>query len=1237
MRDLCLPAILTLSLVRTASADLDLSKLPPAAERPVEFTRDIQPIFAESCYGCHGPEKQKGGLRLDVKAEALRGGDNHAPAIKPGKSAESPLIHFVAGLVPDVVMPQKGDRLTAEQIGLLRAWIDQGASWPDAASTPHATRHRPHWSLKPVIRPPLPPISNLKSQISNPIDAFILAKLADKNLTQSPPADRRTLIRRLYVDLIGLPPTPEEVEQFVNDRRRDAYDQLVERLLNSPHYGERWARHWLDVVRYAETHGFEMNQPRPNAWPYRDYVIRAFNEDKPYDRFILEQLAGDVLGVDEATGFLVAGPWDQVKSPDVVLTANQRADELHDIINTTGTTFLGLTLGCARCHEHKFDPIPQREYYGFKAIFEGVQHGERALKPADFDERTKRVETLKRQLQPIEARLDDFEPLAYPARTRLLDDDTPGGSDVNAPSVTQLVPRLGLEPHKPGSARGQASDPGDALRLPNLGLNYSYWSKVANQDVFTWNAKLAGRYRVWLSWGCGWRTHAEDARYLLDLDGNLETRDDQREIARVDQRKFADGTGDMPGEPLWSAFYDAGVHDLRPESKVVLRGGATEAFVTADLLLFQEALPTTRTASTPSVRSPVSRGKNVERFTPVEAKFLRFTITETTDAEPCMDELEVFAAAESANGAGQPAASARNVALAATGTKATASGTYPNSELHRLEHLNDGRYGNERSWISDTPGKGWVQLEFPQPERIERVVWSRDRSPEPRYSDRVATKYQVEVSLDGQQWQVVASAADRLGRDNRAKVTAVKTVGGLGAQAAAEVAALLQQRQRLEAEIKALSAVSRVYAGDFKPPEPTHRFHRGDPMQKREPVEPGALGVIPVRFELQSRVGFQPAQPPDETRSLVAGEGAGWKPALLSEDQQRRLALARWIADPTNPLTARVMVNRIWQYHFGEGLVSTPSDFGANGARPTHPELLDWLAAEFMDHGWSVKHLHRLIVTSATYRQSAEVKSLNRYMVESGKRASRNADSRFNGSTVQRFNASSTHEARSRGRESAPPSRDQVAPTHVGGYPRGFVASMRGAEAAAAPHTIDANNRLLWRFPARRLEAEALRDAILAVSGNLDRRMGGPGWSPFEPNENYVRVYNPKQQFGPADWRRMVYATAVRQRPDGVFGVFDCPDGGQIAPKRNRSTTPLQALNLLNSGFIVQQARIFAERLEREAGADSAAQVHRAFALAFQREPEPAESSAALDLVRRDGLPALCRALFNANEFVFLF
>ena len=401
-------------------------------------------------------------------------------------------------------------------------------------------------------------------------------------------------------------------------REARAYEMLVDKYLASPHYGERWARHWLDVVRFAESDGFEMNQPRPNAWPYRDYVIRALNEDRPYDRFVAEQLAGDALGVDEATGFLVGGPVDRVKSPDITLTLQQRADELNDILSTTSSAFLGLTVGCARCHNHKFDPISQVDYYAMKAVFAGVQHGDRPLRVKDTEE-------LRRRLAAIDIELSQHEPLARLGSTLLL--------DVNA--AAQLVPRGGVEAYQAGTGRGQHDDPGDVDRLPTLGRGYSYWSKAAGRDVLAWEPKVRGRYRIWLSWGSGHKAHATDARYLLD----------NTEIVRVDQRRFADGTGDVPNQSAWSGFLDAGIHELTVQSRIVLRGGGSDDAVTADVLVLQ-AVPAEEKgkAAQPWLRAAVNRLKNVERFAPVEAKYVRMSILETTQLEPCIDELEVFTA-----------------------------------------------------------------------------------------------------------------------------------------------------------------------------------------------------------------------------------------------------------------------------------------------------------------------------------------------------------------------------------------------------------------------------------------------------------------------------------------------------------------------------------------------------------------------------------------------------------------
>jgi mono/diheme cytochrome c family protein len=954
----CFYSVISVVFLAGVSGGTENSEVPPAAKRDVDFVKDIRPIFKDHCIKCHGPNKQRGDFRLDEKAAALKGGENFAPAIIPGKGDESPLVRFAAGVVDGMEMPPEGEkRLSKDQIGLLRAWIDQGAKWPDDA--PKQNPPAEHWSFQKLTRPLVPTASDAnQGWTRNPIDPFIAAKLHDLSagvsqpdspgLAPSPEADRLTLIRRAYLDLIGLPVPIQDVQGFVDDSRPDAYERLIDRLLASPHFGERWARHWLDVVKFAESDGFETNQPRPNAWPYRDYVIRSFNEDKPFDRFLFEQIAGDSVGVDEATGFLVAGAWDRVKSPDPGLTAQQRADELHDMVSTTGSALMGLTVGCARCHNHKFDPVSQADYYAMKAVFAGVQHGERPLKPADANQRTWNLDTLRARLNVIDDELTRFEPLA------------------------------------------------------NVG-----------------------------------------------------------------------GTGAVARH-----------------------------------------------------RSSVSRRINVERFLPIRAKFVRFFIEATTGSEPCIDELEVFETTTN------PDTKPRNVARSNLGTIATSSSNLPGFEIHQLPYVNDGRYGNSASWISNEPGRGWVMLEFAESVEIDRILWSRDRPESGQFQDRIPTKYRIEAGMTIDSLKVVASSDDRIPLDGTS--IAPPDFSWLNPDDRVVATRLATERQLLRQRLQAMSSEQMVYAGRFATPEPTFRLHRGDPMQRREPALPGGLSDF----------------------------GGNWKLDETTPDSDRRTALANWIISSEHPLTTRVIANRLWQHHFGQGIVATPSDFGRNGVPPSHPELLNWLAAE-IDLNSSLKRIHRSIITSATYRQSSQARDIG--MAQ------------------------------------------------------------------------DAASRLLWRYPPRRLEAESIRDSILVVAGNLDDRMYGAGFDLFEPNTNYVKVYNSKREFGPAEWRRMVYQAKPRMQLDEIFGQFDCPDAGQITPRRTSSITSLQALNLLNSRFIIQQSARFASRLRDEAGDHPSPQMQRAFELAFQRKPAEDELAAAIALVQSHGLEAACRALLNANEFLFVF
>lgn len=890
-------------------------------QETVEFDRDVLPVLQEHCIACHGPDEANSMLRLDSMVHGLKGGNSGEKAIDPGNSGGSYLIELITHDDPDRRMPPESDPLPRASIEVLRRWIDDADQWKSAQQE-LANETPDHWSFQPLARPSVPDVGQPQA-----IDAFVVHRLWQSNLTLSQRADRRKLIRRLYLVMQGLPPTPEQVTAFIEDDRSDAWLRLVDQVLESPRYGERWGQHWMDLARFGETTGFETNRERPNAWPYRDWVIDAFNTDKPYDQFIIEQLAGDAVGAPVGTGFLVAGPNDIVKGRNPELAKTQRQDELADMINTASTAFLGLTVGCARCHNHKFDPVTQTDYYAMVAVFSGVNHGTRTL------------------------------PL---------------------PPNTQ--------------------------------------SRIAELSA-------------------------------------------QIDVLSRRLRKF------VPSE-------------------------------------------------NPQLREAVTATRNVESFEPTESRFVRFTIDATNRSQPCIDELEVFSGG-------------RNVALASSGAKPVSSGDFVHP-LHRLSHINDGQFGNAKSWISSVVKGGWVQIEFAKNEIIDQIVWQRDR--EGRYSDRLAVEYRIESSVDGESWTLLAGSTDR----NPYKGSSEPQFDFSSfpedeAAAGQRWLSELEAKQNLRTQ---LQQSSNVYVGTFAQPGPTHRLYRGEQGSPREQVPPAGIASL-----------------------------SGPKLAEESPEQQRRLVLAKWIANATNPLTARVIVNRLWQFHFGTGIVDTPSDFGRNGSRPTHPQLLDWLATELIRSGWSLKHLQRTILLSATWQQ----------------------DSR----------------------------------------PR--------PEALA----IDADSRQLWRFPPRRLEAEAVRDSILAVSGKLDLTMGGPGFSAFEVQMENVRHYFPKKSYGPGDWRRMVYMTKVRQERDSVFGVFDCPDNSQVTPQRGRSTTPLQALNLLNSAFVNQQAEMLVARLESER-TEPAAKITRAYELCFGRPPTSAETSAASDFIVRTNWNQFARAMLNANEFVFI-
>ncbi len=964
--------------------------LAGTADDAVDFARDVAPIFESRCLRCHKPGNTKGDLSLATFDDLA---DNEF--VVAGKPDESYLLEMVmpAGDKPPA-MPKEGQPLSEQQVAVIRRWIADGATWPNQiVLRERAKADASWWSLQPVAD---------ADGAAKSIDQFVRAKLAENDLQPSPPADRRTLIRRLYFDLIGLPPAPEAVTRFVADPDPQAYEKLVDQLLDSPHFGERWARHWLDIAHYADTHGFERDKRRDHAWRYRDYVIRAFNEDKPYDRFLLEQIAGDVLAPDDpdaviATGFLAAGPWDfvgQVETKSPMLRRAARALDLDDMLTQVMTATTAMTVNCARCHDHKLDPISQREYYQLVAVFAGLRRDNRTINAAAREH--------------------------YDADKKRLD---------------EAIGRLAFQI---GELQGHAVDLADVVGGGN-------------------------------GFGSGRKGIGLDAR-----------------TGKVQERPFGDLGNVQPGNyaACEYPFVDGVFVPTADKTKITLTG-----LVATDL--------------------PANSGKawDMIRNGPVASQFS----TQLGDVDY--------------NTAGH----------SMIGLHANAGITFDLVAIREATKFGDLRF-------SAVAGYGGRLVE---PSAELRVYLDGKLQAHGRIgrNDTVPIEFNVPVEArfltfistdggNGYSHDQISFGDPRLTPVQPAEANETHR---------RQVATLQDAKQKFEDERRALGEPPEFFGVVSETPPPVHVLIRGNPDTPGDAVAPGTIGLG------GSAVEFGSSDMP---------EG------------QRRLALARWIVDPDNPLTRRVIVNRLWHWHFGQGLVTTPSDFGFGGTKPSHPDLLDWLATELLRSNWSLKHIHRLIVTSATYRQ----------------------------------------------RSIAPHPKPEI----------------------RDPQLIDSDNRLLWRMNARRLEAEAVRDAVLAVTGKLNHRMYGPGYRDFDYREEYAPVYTYKTADEPELWRRSVYRFIVRTTPQQFMTALDCPDPANLTPKRNVTTTPLQALALLNNDFMLRQSQYFAERIKREAGTDVAAQIDRGFQLAFARSPDATELQLAQQLVADYGLLHFCRALLNANEFVYI-
>ena len=803
--------------------------LKMCADPLVVYEQDIQPVFDRVCVECHGSESQKGGLRLDGLDQLALGGSSGV-AVVPGHSDKGLLLQKILHRDPEERMPpEKQSPLTPKEVQKIKSWVNSGAAeLVQQTKAPYPKEAYEHWSLKPLEQPGLPELNDAGARwVRHPLDAFVYQKMFDHGLSPSPEADRVTLIRRIYFDLIGLPPSAKAIQSFVHSKNPHAYELLIDRLLASEAYGERWARHWLDVVHYADTHGYDKDKPRPNAWPYRDYVIRSFNADKPYSRFVEEQLAGDVLyphsmdGIT-ATGFIAAGPWDFIGhaevSEDKLDGKVARHLDRDDMVAVTMNTFASTTVQCARCHHHKFDPVRMEDYYSLQSVFSALDRADRTF-DADASVSRKRRQWMS-SMDKIQEELDELT-----ARVR----------EAAGPSLPELESSI-------KELEGSKKSKPDA---------YGYHSAIAqSQDETKW--------------------------VQVDLGA---PKDIRKLVLRASDDDF-NGIGAGFGFPL----------------RFKIEASNDPAFINASALLVD---------TTPEdVPNPKRVPLSFEINPPVMFRFVRVSATRL--AIRSKDYIFSLAELEIKNSGGN------NVAL---GKTVSSKDSIEASPRWAKANLVDGKFVSDEKVTAGA--KTLAQL--------------------------VAEKNALLKKATQPEWV------------QRKQI-------------------LLEEKEMLQSSLDQLPPPSKVYAGTVHQgsgafrgtghmggkPRTIHVLSRGDVDKPGKTVNPGVIPVIygqETRFEL----------PMDH------------------DEGERRVALARWILQKKHPLTWRSIVNRIWQYHFGAGICDSPNDFGLMGSEPTHPELLDWLAVTFRDGGQSFKQLHRMILTSATYRQTSNA-NLEKASIDSGNR-----------------------------------------------------------------------------------------------------------------------------------------------------------------------------------------------------------------------------------------------------------
>jgi cytochrome c553 len=979
------------------------------------FKAGVRGVLQAKCVKCHSGERIEGEFDMNTREALVKGGGRGA-AVVPGDHKKS-LFYQLTAHQKEPHMPHERAKLSDADIAKIAEWIDLGAPYDkpfiaidESAWTRKITPAdaKKHWAYQPLQRGK-PPAGG------NPVDAFLLDKLEKAGLKPNPPADRRTLVRRAYLGLIGLPPTPEQVDAFLKDESPEAFDKVVDALLSSPHFGEKQARHWLDLVRFAESHGFEHDYDRPTAYHYRDFVIKALNQDLPFDTFAKWQLAGDEISPNDplammATGYLAAG----VHSTQITKNEAEkhRYDELDDILGNVGTTFLGLTVGCARCHDHKFDAIPARDYYRMLSAFTTVVRTEVDL---------------------------DLDPLGYAKAKVAFDADHTKFTDALTKFEKEQLPARFAAWEK---ARAGKPLPADGWVLPRV-----------------MSSKSAG-----------------GATLTAQPDGSV----------------LVSGKNPTTETLAFEVTTDlANIQSLRLEALAhpsLVKGGPGRAtngnFALSDVRVLAEALD--QKESTPPVRVKLvnPRATFEQKSLPVAAAIDdNVTTAWAIDPQFGKDHAAAFAFEKPVSFPG--------------GTKLTVTLSFNNNTGHGI--------GRPRLSVS-----GNAKLDLSGAATTEAVRAALSVPAEKRAPEQAAAVLKWYAPQDAEYTKLQKAEADH--RATAPKPNKVKAL------VASEGLPALKLHTQAESEFL----------------KETHFLRRGDPAQKSGVAHVAFLQALMPDAEAQTR-WVKPA-PPGSRLSY------------------QRSAFAHWLTDTNGGaghLLARVIVNRLWAEHFGRGLVATVSDFGIRGEAPSHPELLDYLAGELIRNGWKLKPIHKLIVTSAAYKQSSV--------------------------------------------------RDE------------------------AKAKLDPENKLVWRQPVRRLQAEVIRDSILAVGGRLNTTMYGPGTLSEESP------------------RRSIYFTMKRSKLIPSLVVFDAPDGTTGVGDRPSTTVAPQALHLMNNPYVRAAAYGLAKRASNDGKANDADSVTNAYKIALCREPTKDELADALAFLkphtgaaRETALADLCQVLFCLNEFLYV-